>query len=310
MGRCAVTARRYAWERALAENDVRCGAVNSVGGRLPMGEINDAAVHESAIAALYHGPLEEFVARRDTLARQMRAAGDGEQAAAVKALRKPSRLAWALNLGVHGDDGAMTALDAAVAETLDAQAQGGDVRSAMTRLRGSVRDLAGAAAAAAERAGYRVEASVLANAVLAVLGRPDSFAELRGSRLTDIPEAGGLDFLASLPAVHREAPASSEPAAATRPTRAEAAARENARRAADELRFVRRRVDAAEQALREAESRVAAAAERVRSAESELASAQSAQRDARSEAAAAAEALESAEAASVRAQDQLKQLEN
>lgn len=39
----------------------------------------------------------EFIAARDRLAKELRAAGDTEQAAAVKALRRPTLAAWAVN---------------------------------------------------------------------------------------------------------------------------------------------------------------------------------------------------------------------
>jgi len=47
--------------------------------------------------ALYGLPLEEFTKARDGLARAKAKAGDKEGGAAVKALRKPSVAAWALN---------------------------------------------------------------------------------------------------------------------------------------------------------------------------------------------------------------------
>lgn len=46
---------------------------------------------------LYQGDFEGFVARRDALARKLREGGDGEAADRVRALKKPSRVAWALN---------------------------------------------------------------------------------------------------------------------------------------------------------------------------------------------------------------------
>ena len=50
-----------------------------------------------AASDLYALPLEEFVAGRDALAKELRAAGDRDAAAAVKALRKPTPAAWAVN---------------------------------------------------------------------------------------------------------------------------------------------------------------------------------------------------------------------
>ncbi len=46
---------------------------------------------------LYTLPLEEFTQVRNELAKELRAAGDRDAADRVKALRKPSRSAWAIN---------------------------------------------------------------------------------------------------------------------------------------------------------------------------------------------------------------------
>jgi hypothetical protein len=46
---------------------------------------------------LYALPLEEFTGERDALAKRLRADGDRDAAAEVKALKKPSVAAWAVN---------------------------------------------------------------------------------------------------------------------------------------------------------------------------------------------------------------------
>ena len=46
---------------------------------------------------LYALPLEEFTAARDALAARLRSAGDAQEASQVKALRKPTTPAWAVN---------------------------------------------------------------------------------------------------------------------------------------------------------------------------------------------------------------------
>lgn len=52
---------------------------------------------EKELDRLYAAPLDEFVAERDALAKQLRADGDREAADRVKALRKPSAAVWAVN---------------------------------------------------------------------------------------------------------------------------------------------------------------------------------------------------------------------
>ena len=49
------------------------------------------------VEALYGLPLEEFTKARDALARARAKEGDKEGAAPIKALRKPSVVAWGLN---------------------------------------------------------------------------------------------------------------------------------------------------------------------------------------------------------------------
>ena len=153
---------------------------------------------QRGLASVYGGPLEEFVRRRDALVRELRSTGERESAAAVKSLRKPSRTAWALNLGALRSDEAADAVVEAVAGTIEAQAGGRDVRTAIGALRAAVREFAGKAALAVQEAGQHVDPGALAGALLAVLGKEESLEQLRAGRLTEIPEAGGLDFMAAL----------------------------------------------------------------------------------------------------------------
>jgi hypothetical protein len=52
---------------------------------------------DDPIDRLYGLPLEEFVAARDALAKELRTNGDRDGATAIKALPKPTRAAWAVN---------------------------------------------------------------------------------------------------------------------------------------------------------------------------------------------------------------------
>ncbi len=255
---------------------------------------------ESAIAGVYDGPLEDFVRRRDALAKELRSAGDRESASSVKALRKPSRLAWALNLGARSEGNVLEPLAAAVTGMLAAQAAGGDVRAAITTLRAAVRDFAAAAARAADAAGHGIEAGALVTAVLAVVGRPDQFDRLRSGCLDAVPEGGGLDFLAALP-VPSKTPVVPAPADApvSTPTRArpDSARRAAAQQAAELLAEARRRSDAARQALRAAEAMRSAAEARLRDVEAEAQAAREEYDRAQREAEAAAASVREAEGA-------------
>lgn len=126
-----------------------------------------------AVASLYGGPLEAFVAKRDALVLEVRAGGDRDLAATIKALRKPTVAADALNRALRADPDAV--------ETLLATAD--RLRSTQETL------LAGEAAAtgadfAADQAAYRTAAeAVAANA-------PSHEVEVRAA--IDAAAIGGL----------------------------------------------------------------------------------------------------------------------
>jgi hypothetical protein len=82
-----------------------------------MAMADDPATH------LYGLDLEEFVAARDALAKELRAAGDRDGAAAVKRLAKPTRAAWAVNRLVRDRPDEIAALVDAGAALTGAQEQ-------------------------------------------------------------------------------------------------------------------------------------------------------------------------------------------
>jgi hypothetical protein len=221
---------------------------------------------DDAITGVYAGALDAFVARRDALVKELRAAGRKDDAASVKNLRKPSRVAWALDLGVLGTPHAMAAVDAALGEILAAHAGQGDVRVAMTSLRNAVRELAAHAARATEREGLPVDAGTLSNALQTVLGSQDSLAQLRRGCLAEVPENDGLDFLATLPppVLAPQIKPSATPALSKPMDRAQESARA---RHAEAVAEARKQAQAAQKAVREAEAGLEAAEKMVRAAE-------------------------------------------
>src|SRR4051794_41888804 len=64
---------------------------------------------EDAIV-LFRTPPDRFVAERDALVKELRAAGRDDDAAAVKALRKPTATVWALNQLAARESGGLAAL--------------------------------------------------------------------------------------------------------------------------------------------------------------------------------------------------------
>lgn len=151
----------------------------------------------TAILAVYQSPLEEFISRRDALAKQLRAEKRRDDAALVKALRKPSRIAWSLDAVVREDPASIEQLDAAIR---NAQT-GVDLRTALETVKEGVRAVAAAGARVAVRAEHPIDPNALAMAVHAIIGDASAFAELRAGRLVDVPQGGGLDLLSALTAM-------------------------------------------------------------------------------------------------------------
>lgn len=107
---------------------------------------------------LYGLALDEFTPARDALAKELKAAGHTEEAAAVKGLRKPSVAAWALNRAARDDPEAVASLRSAGADLRAAQAEAmsgdaGRLRAASRALSDEIDRFAALAAAALRSAG-------------------------------------------------------------------------------------------------------------------------------------------------------------
>jgi hypothetical protein len=244
---------------------------------------------ETAVVAVYRGPLEEFISRRDALAKELRAAKRREDADRVKALRKPSRTAWVLDNIVHEDPSVLDQLTAAIgaAQTVHS---GADLRAALDNVRTAIRDVAAAGARVAIRAGQPIDASALVTAVHAVIGETSAFNDLRAGRLVEVPAGGGLDILsaitisvpsppsvapsqpiaAPIPAPPNAAPsAESARQAEQKAARAIAAARADLQRAEASLATAREQSDRAAQSVRETQATLDAAEQALSHAQSE-----------------------------------------
>ena len=260
---------------------------------------------EAAIVAVYRGPLGEFVSRRDALAKELRAAKRREDAERVKALRKPSRTAWVLDNILHEDPASVEQLAAAIS----AAQSGTDVRTTLETIRAAIRTVAAAGARVAIRAGQPIEANALVTALHAVIGEASAFSDLRAGRLVEVPEGGGLDILAALPAIIPPQPARSTPPPSAEPAktapstpperhdaeRAKAATREAQRRAAALLADARERSIRAQQSVRSAEQKLDAAERALAQAQTEAQARRANLEQARREAEAAASQLREAE---------------
>jgi hypothetical protein len=230
----------------------------------------------SAIFAVYQAPLEDFIGRRDALAKQLRAEKRPADVALVKALRKPSRMAWALDGVIHEDPSSIERLAAAIGEAQT----GAALRTALETVKEAVRAVAAVGARVAVRAGHPIEPNALAAAIHAIIGDASAFAEFRAGRLTDVPQGGGLDLLVALTASPSSTRTTSSPTAAEvvamGPAKADpraelaASARAELHRSEKLLAEVREVSEHAMESLRDAKARFDAAERALVHAQSEL----------------------------------------
>ena len=169
---------------------------------------------EAEIDRLYAGSPEEFTAARDALVKRLKGQGDAEAAGRVRALRKPVRSAWAVNLLVREDRAGVEgliqigerlrraqqrALSGAGADELRERSEErrrlvGGLTQAATRYLGDAQPapaLVEDVAATLEAASIDEEAAglVLAGRLTKPLPRPAGFGEVVGLRR--VPGAGG-----------------------------------------------------------------------------------------------------------------------
>jgi hypothetical protein len=213
---------------------------------------------DAAIAAVYGGPPDQFVTERDALARSLRGAGRRDEAASVRKLPKPRRVAWALDAAVLADPDAFGRVDAA-AEALGSAGTGSKVRDATTELRAAARALADVASTqAAAAGGAALDQSELVPAVLAVAADPEALATLRAGRLVDVPSAGAFGMFApgpdAGPAPPRARARSARAAESSAPSAAEPSPAEPAPARSGAGRARTREVKAAERAVERAQT--------------------------------------------------------
>jgi len=277
--------------------------------------------------ALYGAPLEQFIQRRDELAKRLKGAGEAEAARRVKALRKPTAVAWAINRLHLGSDppGGLAALESASAALRAALRDPRSVeerRSAIDARRRALESTAAAAVALLAESGAaigpalerRVERTLLA---IAAGGSGTAGERPLPGRLDRELEPPGFEAAGDLPAqtpalpsppppspaaaprpaavpppatATRAAPAPAAGAAASRSQPARAAGMGNERREREEA------ADAAQAALDDAEADLERSTLAVEAARARVADAERALAAARAEADAARRALAAARA--------------
>ena len=159
----------------------------------------DQALSDEAVALFREVP-ERFITARDALVARLRDEGRSAEAASVKALRKPTVVAWALDqLVVRDADGLHALLDAGAEVRAAQQAALSSKRGAADRLRASgaarraaVADLAAVSIAALEEAGRGAGAhfDAIVQALEMCSIDPDAGAALAAGTLERPPVAG------------------------------------------------------------------------------------------------------------------------
>ena len=231
---------------------------------------DDARSLERAVDRLYGLPLDEFTSERNSLARELK---DGDAAARVKKLAKPTRSAGAINRAVRGNrreaKGLLSAADK-LSKAQERLLRSGDrapveravegERAAVDRLMAAVRnELAGEG---------RTTQSMLDRArstLHAVATSPELREEFESGRITKDHTAVGFGALGAAPRAGQRRP--------QRSTRKQGDARRRLKQAEQELESAQRALDRAQADQDEAERRLAAAKAAVGSCEKDLAQA-------------------------------------
>ena len=159
---------------------------------------------------LYRVPLEEFTSERNALAASLKAAGDEAEARAVKALKKPSVPAWAVNQLAGRNPDEMRAL-LALRDRMDG-ASGEELRTIGEERRHLLAQLVRHADSILREAGYGASAATLEKVSQTLqAGASDEEVELlRTGRLTRELVPSGFEGLAWSDAARSAPPAPSK----------------------------------------------------------------------------------------------------
>jgi hypothetical protein len=261
---------------------------------------------------LYALTPEEFTPARNARAKEAKAAGEAETAAAIAALRKPTAVAWLANaLARQRPDeiGPLLDLGDALREAT-ATLSGPELRELSSQRHRLVYAMVQQAKAVAAESGRRVTDDVarkLEETLTAALSNAEYGEQLRQARLTDALVPGGFPTGAET-TIRSTSPTSSVKAAAAKAPAAKPAAQRTSGPTAEERRLAERKqrlqrdLIAAEQLARKAEAKTDETADAFDEAQRELTQAELVLADLRSELATAEKARDQAQRESQRAQ--------
>jgi hypothetical protein len=183
------------------------------------------SAHEAEVDELFELPPEEFTAARDRLAKELSGRGDKDGARRVRALRRPTAAAWAVNQVVRRDRKRLERLIAVGEEIRTAQRRAASGLSAggfakgVAERRAMVSELAQAAAEVLRGAGREPTQSHLdavGSTFEAAASDPRSAESVRSGRLSkEVTPPSGFEVLDGLSLV----PTAGEPEAPPAPPR-------------------------------------------------------------------------------------------
>jgi len=157
---------------------------------------------------LLEGEPEQYVARRDTLAKELRAAGDKEAAAAIKSLSKPTMSMWAV-LAAGADEAAVAAAVDATSDLVRIQGRAADraaITTATARRRAAIDALVAIGTAALD-GGNDARSQEVRDLLERLTRHPELTDDWLAGTLRAVPDAGlGFEAFAAF-----EPPARSEP---------------------------------------------------------------------------------------------------
>lgn len=226
-------------------------------------------VPDDELDRLFHGPLEEFTATRNELAKEVRDGGDARAAERVKGLKKPTRAAWLVNqLGQRKRRGIekLLALGEELRGLQEEMLAGGvdrdRLRAAAKREQAAIDELVKTAEAIGREHG--VGAPVLervTETLQAASSDPDVAEAIAKGRLQREARASGLGVVGGAAAAPRPKARKGRDEAAERRARQEAARRRktaerNLAQAEKRLEREARAVERARDALAEKEDRL------------------------------------------------------
>lgn len=275
---------------------------------------------DAAADELYGISPDDFMARRTALVAEVKKAGDKALAKQIRALRKPTRSAWLVNLVARAAPEQVRELIALAGELQSAQsAMDGDALRTLSKQRRSRIDaLARRAIALGREAGYGAADGALpevGSTLQAALGDPAVAEQVRAGRLAQAVAYGGFgpDDLTSalaasmaakperkLKAVPPLPPDADEPEAEEAEPDPELVQRAEQARA--EAKAARAALEEAETAADEATTRADQLADKLESLRTRLRDTEAAEREAREDARAARKALTEARRAAAAAE--------